>query len=62
VIAACGRSGEVENVSLGDAEVLEELPRRVRKIGGYDTTLIGWQIFDRIVECSVGLTASEEVD
>ncbi len=62
MVAACGRSGEVEDVTLGDAEVLEELPRRVREIGRYDATMVGREVFDRIIECSVSVATPEEGD
>ena len=62
VVAAGGRSGEVEDVALCDAEVLEELPRGVRQIGWYDAAMIGWEVFDRIVEGSVGLATPKEGD
>jgi hypothetical protein len=62
VVAAGGWRGEVEDVALGDAEVLEKLPGGVGKVRRDDSAKIGGEILDRIVEGSVRLTAVKEVD
>jgi hypothetical protein len=60
VVAAGRGCGEVEDVALGDAEMLEKLPGRVRKICRNGTAEIGGEIFDGFVEGDVGLTAFKE--
>jgi len=62
VVAAGGWRGEVEDVALGDAEVLEKLPGGVGKVLWDDAAKIGGEILDRIVEGRVRLTAVKEVD
>jgi hypothetical protein len=62
VIATGGRRGEVEDVALGDAEVLEELPGRVGEIGWNGAAMFGGEIFDGFVEGGVGLAAAKESD
>jgi hypothetical protein len=62
VVAAGGWRGEVEDIALGDTEVLEELPGGVGEILWDDATKIGGKILDGIVEGGVCLAAMEEVD
>ena len=55
LVAAGGWRGEVEDVALGDAEVLEELPGGVGEVCGYGASEIGGKVFDGFVEGGVGL-------
>jgi hypothetical protein len=60
LVAAGGWRGEVEDVALGDAEVLEELPGGVGQVGGDGGVVPGWEVLDGVVEAGVGLAAFEE--
>jgi hypothetical protein len=62
VVAAGGRRREVEDIALGDAEMLEKLPGGVGKVRWDDAPEGGGKILDDFVEGGVGLTAMEEVD
>jgi hypothetical protein len=62
VVAAGGRRGEVEDVALSDAEVLDELPGGVGEIGWDGAAMCGREIFDGFVEADVGLASAEESD
>ena len=62
MVAAGGWRGEVENVALGDAEVLEKLPGGVGEVRRDGAAEVGGKILDGVVEGGVGLAAMEEVD
>jgi hypothetical protein len=62
VVAAGGWRGEVEDVALGDAEMLEKLPGGVGEIRRYGAAEIGGEIVDGLVEGGVCLAAMKEVD
>ncbi len=60
MIAACGWRAEVEDVALGDAEMLEQLPGGVGEIGWHGAAMFDREIFDGFVEGDVGLASAEE--
>jgi hypothetical protein len=62
MVAAGGRRREVEDVALGDAQVLEKLPGGVGEFGWDGAAEVGGEIFYGIVEGGVGLAALKEVD
>src|SRR5271168_2112766 len=62
VVAAGGWCGEVEDVALGDTEVLEKLPGRVWEVGWDGAAEVGGEFLDGIVEGGVGLAALEKGD
>ena len=55
-----GGAREVEDVALGDAEVLEKLPGGVGEVGWNGAAEIGGKVFDGFVEGGVGLAAFKE--
>ena len=62
VIAAGWRRGEVEDVALCDAKVIEDLPGGVGKITCYSASEICGKVLDYFVEGDVGLSAVKEGD
>jgi hypothetical protein len=60
VVAAGGWRGEVEDVALGDTEVLEKLPGGVGQAVGDFAAKVGREILDCVVEGGVGLATFEE--
>jgi len=62
MVAAGGWRGEVENVALGDAEMLEKLPGGVGEVRRDGATEAGRKTLDGLVEGGVCLTAMKDVD
>ena len=62
VVAAGGGRGEVEDVALGDAEMLEKLPGGVGELQWHDAAEVGGKILYDFVEGGVGLATVEEID
>jgi hypothetical protein len=62
MVAAGGRRGELEDVPLGDAEMLEELPGGIGEIWWDGGAMLGRKIFDGVVEGGVGLASVEEIE
>jgi len=60
VVSAGGRRGEVEDVVLGDAEMLEELPGRVGEVVGDGGEVLGWEVLDGLIEGGVRLAAADK--
>ena len=60
LVAASGWRREVQDVALGDAEVFEKLPGRVREVGWDSTAKFGGKVFQGVVEGDVGLAASKK--
>jgi hypothetical protein len=57
MVATGGGRREVEDVALGDAQVLEELPGGVGQVGWNGATVLGREVSDGFVEGDVSLTA-----
>jgi hypothetical protein len=62
VVTAGGRRGEVKNVALGDAKVLQELPGRVGEIRWNGAAEVDGKILNGIFEGSMRLAAVEQID
>jgi hypothetical protein len=62
-MVAAGRWGrEIEDVALGDAEVLEKLPGGVGEIRRNRPSEIGGEILDSFVKGSVSLATMKQLD
>jgi len=62
VVAAGGWRGEVEDVALGDAEMLEKLPGGVGEVRRNGAAKVGGEILNGLIEGRVCLAAMKEVD
>jgi hypothetical protein len=62
VIAARRWRGEAEDVALGDAEMLKELPGGVGEVGWNGGTEVGGEVLDGVVEGGVGLATFKQRD
>ena len=50
------------DVLLGNAKMLEELPRRVREASRRGASFVGWYVLDRSLEADVRLVPVEETN
>jgi hypothetical protein len=61
VLVAAGRGrGEVEDVALGEAHMIEDLPGRVGQVGRHFSAIRCGKVLDGRIEVGVGLAALEE--
>ena len=55
-------AAEFQDVPLGDAQVLEQHPRRVRKAGGSLRAHLDRNSFDRLIEAGMCVAAFEQIN
>ena len=55
-------SAELEDVPLGDAEMFEKFPRRMRRAFGTFATQGDREVLDGVVEGQVSLSAAQQFD
>ena len=57
-----GVAGELEDVPLGDAQVLENLPRGMLGAPRLFAAQIGGEVFDGLIEVRVSVAAVEKIE